>query len=139
MDWPPGAHASTFGGNPVSIAAALATIELLEAGLVNNAARVGAYILNRIAGWPEVYPQVGDTRGLGLMIGIELIEDRATRKPAAALRDHVVQQAFHKGLLLLGCGKSTLRLSPPLIITTEQADFAIDVVEECVRELAQRV
>ena len=136
MSWPPGSHASTFGGNPVSIAAALATIELLEGGLIANAARVGGGMIERLATWPGKYPQVGSVRGLGLMIGIELVNDPATnnpatKEPAAELRDCVVKRVFEKGVLILGCGESTVRLSPPLIITAEQAEFALDVIEEC--------
>ena len=134
MDWPPGAHGSTFGGNPVSIAAALATIELLEKGLIENAERVGGHILRRLAAWPAKYPCVGNVRGLGLMIGIEIVADQVSKEPAAALRDELVQKAFHRGLLLLGCGKSTVRLSPPLIITSEHADFALDTIERILRE-----
>lgn len=131
MDWPPGAHASTFGGNPVSVAAALATIEILESGLIENAATVGAHILQRLATWPAKYTRVGHVRGLGLMIGIEFIEDRATLAPDAAFRDRLVQAGFRKGLLVLGCGASSLRLSPPLIVTKEQADWALDTLEAC--------
>ncbi len=135
MSWPPGAHASTFGGNPVSIAAALATIELLEQGLIDNAAQVGAQLLARVKDWPRRYPQVGDVRGVGLLIGIELVKDVATKDPAPQWRDAVVQQSFHKGLLLLGCGKSTLRLAPPLVITRAQGDFALDRIEESLQAL----
>jgi 4-aminobutyrate aminotransferase len=123
MTWPPGAHASTFGGNPVSCAAALATIELLENGLVENAARMGAYLMDRMRDWPRRFPSVGEVRGLGLMIGVELVD--------GPLRDRVVGMAFERGLLVLGAGDSTLRLSPPLIITRDQCDFAVDTLEEC--------
>jgi 4-aminobutyrate aminotransferase len=129
MDWPPGAHGSTFGGNPVSIAAALETIALLEEELIANAERMGRHILARIENWPERYKPVGHVRGLGLMIGIELVLDQASKEPAPELRDRVVKQAFHHGLLVLGCGKSTIRISPPLMITEEQADFAVGVLE----------
>jgi len=134
MDWPPGAHASTFGGNPVSIAAALATIDLLESELLENARATGAHILERLRSWPERHPNVGDVRGMGLMIGIELIEPGPERKPASGLRDRIVQAAFRKGLLTLGCGESVLRLAPPLIITPQQADFALDTIEQCLEE-----
>lgn len=131
MQWPPGSHASTFGGNPVCVAAAMATIELLENGLMENAARVGAHILRRAGEWPKKYPRVGDVRGLGLMIGIELVADPVTKKPDAEFRDSLVQDAFRRGLLILGCGESTLRLSPPLIVTGQQADRALDILEQC--------
>jgi 4-aminobutyrate aminotransferase len=136
MEWPPGAHASTFGGNPVSVAAALATVELLESELVENAARVGARMMERLGEWPRRFPAVGDVRGLGLMIGIEFVRDRQTREPAPELRDRLVEMAFRRGLLLLGAGASVIRLSPPLVLTREQADFALDTLEDCLREAA---
>jgi len=136
MTWPPGAHGSTFGGNPVSIAAALATIELLQGGLIENAATVGRHMLERMQAWPGRYPAVGNVRGLGLMIGVEIVAGQAEKTPAPQLRDRIVEVCFRKGLLLLGCGESTLRFSPPLIVSREQADFALDVVEGVLRDLA---
>jgi 4-aminobutyrate aminotransferase len=133
MNWERGAHASTFGGNPVSVAAALATIELLEEGLVEQAARMGGYLMDRISGWPRRFACVGDVRGLGLMIGVEFVRDKATREKAPELRDQVVQMAFEQGLLVLGAGENTIRLSPPLTITRDQADFAMDTLENCIR------
>ncbi len=137
MRWPPGAHASTFGGNPVSVAAALATIELLEQGLIDNAARIGAHLMDRIRDWPHRIPIVGEVRGLGLMIGIELVRDQQTRQKAPELRDRVVRMAFERGLLVLGAGANVVRLSPPLVINRDQADFAIDVLEECLRRVVE--
>ncbi len=134
MTWPPGAHASTFGGNPVSCAAALVTIALLEEELVENAARMGAYLMNRLKRWPERFEAVGDVRGLGLMIGVELVRDRVTKEPATRLRDRVLDRAFTKGLLVLGAGDSTLRLCPPLTVTPDQCAFALETLEECLRE-----
>jgi 4-aminobutyrate aminotransferase len=131
MTWPPGAHASTFGGNPVACEAALVTIRLLEQGLVDNAARMGAYLRARMDTWPARFPTVGDVRGLGLMIGVELVRDRESREKAPGLRDRVVQLAFERGLLILGAGDNTLRLCPPLIITRDQCDFALDTLETC--------
>jgi 4-aminobutyrate aminotransferase len=133
MQWPPGSHGSTFGGNPVSVAAAMATIELLENGLIENAAQIGAHILKRIGEWPQKYRRVGDVRGLGLMIGIELVADPVTKKPDPEFRDSLVQEAFRRGLLTLGSGESTLRLSPPLIVTEQQADRALEILEQCLR------
>ncbi|MBI1792552.1 MAG: acetyl ornithine aminotransferase family protein [Acidobacteria bacterium] len=133
MRWPPGAHASTFGGNPVSVAAALATVELLEQELIDNAARMGGYMMARLREWPRRFPAVGDVRGLGLMIGIELVRDQATRERNPELRDRVVRQAFERGLLILGAGPNTLRLSPPLNITRDQADHALEVLEDCLK------
>jgi 4-aminobutyrate aminotransferase len=131
MTWPPGAHASTFGGNPVACAAALTTLELLEEGLLDNAARMGAYMMDRLRDWPCRFPAVGDVRGLGLMIGIELVKDQESREPFGALRDRITTMAFERGVLVLGAGDSTLRLSPPLTINRDQCDFALDILEEC--------
>jgi len=134
MDWKPGAHASTFGGNPVSIAAALATIEILERDAIANAARMGEFIFRQTAGWRERHKSVGDIRGKGLMIGIEFVRDRKTKEKAPELRDHVLQAAFHKGLLVLGAGENSLRLAPPLVIDEEQAEFALRTLDECISE-----
>jgi 4-aminobutyrate aminotransferase len=134
MTWPPGAHASTFGGNPVSCAAALATIALLEEELVNHAAQMGAYLMDRLREWPRRFPVVGDVRGLGLMIGIELVRDQGTREKAPELRDQVLRQAFERGLLVLGAGENTIRLSPPLVVSRDQCDFALETLEECIRQ-----
>jgi len=125
MTWPPGAHASTFGGNPVCCAAALATIALLEEGLVENAARMGAHLKDRMREWPARFPQVGDVRGLGLMIGVELA--------APEFRDRVLRQAFERGLLVLGAGESAIRLCPPLVVTRDQCDCAMETLEECLK------
>jgi 4-aminobutyrate aminotransferase len=136
MQWRPGAHASTFGGNPVCIAAALATIELLEQELIGNAARIGRHMMSRIGDWPKRFSIVGDVRGLGLMIGIEFVRDQVTKERAPELRDKLELMAFERGLLILGCGINSIRLCPPLVITKDQADFAIDTLEECLRTLA---
>ncbi len=134
MDWGPGAHASTFGGNPVSCAAALETIRLLETKYVANASRMGEYILGRLAGWKEKHPTVGDVRGKGLMIGIELVKSQKTREPNPEARNKVVKRAFEQGLLILGCGESTVRLMPPLIVERDHANFALDVLDRCISE-----
>jgi 4-aminobutyrate aminotransferase len=136
MSWPPGAHASTFGGNPVACAAALATIALLEEELVENAARMGAYLMDRIRDWPSRFACVGDVRGLGLMIGIEFIRDNGMQDPAPELRDAIEDMAFHRGLLILGAGDSTIRLCPPLVVNRDQCDFAVEVLEECIAKAA---
>jgi 4-aminobutyrate aminotransferase len=133
MTWPPGAHASTFGGNPVCCAAALATVALLQEGLVENAARMGAHIRSRIDTWPARFPTVGQVRGLGLMIGIEIVRDQRTREKAPQIRDRVVDLAFERGLLMLGAGENSLRLCPPLVVTRDQCDFAVDTLEECLK------
>jgi len=133
MNWKPGAHASTFGGNPVAVAASLATIELLEQELVDNVARMGARLMDKLRGLPQRFPIVGDVRGLGLMIGIELVRDQVTKERAGDLRDKLVQMCFERGLLVLGAGPNTVRLCPPLVINTDQADFAARTIEECLR------
>jgi len=130
MDWAPGSHASTFGGNPVSIAAALATIKILEREGFANAASVGEFMLERLRGWKKSHPLVGDVRGRGLMIGIEIVKDKATREPAVELRNRIETLAFERGLIILGCGETSLRLSPPLIVSKEQATVALDILEE---------
>jgi 4-aminobutyrate aminotransferase len=134
MDWVPGSHASTFGGNPVSIAAALATLDVIEReGLLQNSEEVGNYIRQRMADWPRMQALVGDVRGLGLMIGVELVSDKEKKTPAPAERDRVIELAFERGILLLGCGPNTIRIAPPLITTKEQAEIAMDVIEECLK------
>jgi 4-aminobutyrate aminotransferase len=133
MNWVPGSHASTFGGNPVACAAALVTLELLEKELLDNASRMGAYMMDRMRDWPRRFPAVGEVRGLGLMIGIELVRDQKTKEKAPELRDRILRQAFDRGLLILGAGDSVLRLSPPLVITRDQCDFALDTLEECLK------
>jgi 4-aminobutyrate aminotransferase len=134
MTWKPGAHASTFGGNPVAVAAALATMDLLEEGLMDNAARIGRHMIDCMREWPRRFPHVGEVRGLGLMIGIELVQDQVTRERTPDLRNRIVQLAFERGVLLLGAGPSALRLSPPLVLTQNQADFAIETLEACFRK-----
>ncbi|MBZ5546079.1 MAG: aminotransferase class III-fold pyridoxal phosphate-dependent enzyme, partial [Acidobacteriia bacterium] len=134
MNWGPGAHASTFGGNPVACAAAMETIRLLELKYIANAARVGEYILERVAPWREKHPIVGDVRGLGLMIGIELVKNQETREPNPEARKKIIHRAFEKGVLVLGCGENTLRFMPPLVVERDQADFALDVLERCIAE-----
>jgi 4-aminobutyrate aminotransferase len=135
MSWPPGAHASTFGGNPVSCAAAIATIGLLKRELMRNAADVGAHLLAGARALMDKHPLIGDVRGKGLMIGIECVRDRATKERAVEERDAVVEAAFYKGLLVLGAGKNTVRLSPPLVLTRAQADTALGILDEAFGEV----
>jgi 4-aminobutyrate aminotransferase len=134
MDWAPGSHASTFGGNPVSIAAALKTMEILEREAIGNAARVGEFVMEQVRGWKQSHASVGDVRGRGLMIGIELVKDKATREPAVELRNRVETLAFERGLMVLGCGESSLRLSPALIVSKEEATVALDILEEALAQ-----
>src|SRR5271168_736640 len=135
MDWGPGAHASTFGGNPVCIAASLATIGLLERNYIANAAQMGEFIRGLTADWTTRHKIVGEVRGKGLMIGIEIVRDRKTKERAPDLRNRLVQMAFHKGLLILGSGDTTLRFCPPLLIEEEQAEFAVRTVDACITEI----
>jgi 4-aminobutyrate aminotransferase len=135
MNWTPGAHASTFGGNPVCIAASLATIGLLERSYIANAARVGEFIMRQTADWTERHKIVGEVRGKGLMIGIELVRDQKTKERAGDLRNRIVQMAFHKGLLVLGSGDTTLRLCPPLLVDEEQASFALRTLDGIISEV----
>jgi 4-aminobutyrate aminotransferase len=136
MDWVPGSHASTFGGNPVCIAAALATLDVLEREGVANAERVGRYIMQRISTWPQKLPLVGDVRGRGLMIGVEIVTDKNTRTPGGPERDRIVELAFEHGILFLGAGPNTLRICPPLVVSEEQAEIALNVLEECIVAVA---
>jgi len=132
MDWKPGSHASTFGGNPVAIAAALATMDVLEQEAISNAATVGAAMKARAETWLSKYGIVGDVRGRGLMIGIEIVKDQQSRQPIGAVRDRIIDMAFERGVLFLGCGETSVRLSPPLTISQEEATIAMDILEECI-------
>jgi len=134
MDWPPGAHGNTYGGNPLSCAAALETIRLLEGGLIDNAAQVGQYTLDALEEIAVRHPSIGQTRGKGLMIGVEFVKDRATKERAPDIRNHMVHGAFERGLLLLGCGRNTVRIIPPLTITTGEIDEGLEIFEDALTE-----
>lgn len=131
MAWTPGAHASTFGGNPVAIASSLATIELLERELLENATSVGNYMLGRMGGWSRRFRHVGRVQGLGLMLGFELVRDQQSKERFPELRDRLELMAFERGILILGCGPNSIRLCPPLIFTRDQAEFCLDTLESC--------
>ncbi len=135
MAWPPGAHASTFGGNPVSCAAAIATIKLLRETLVANAADVGAHLMGALRALMDKHPLIGDVRGRGLMVGVELVRDRKTKERASEERDEVVNAAFGRGLLILGAGKNAIRFSPPLVLTRGEADTAVRIFDEALTEV----
>jgi 4-aminobutyrate aminotransferase len=135
MNWVPGSHASTFGGNPVAIAAALATMDVLEREGIDNAARMGEMFFSRLRDWPAKHPIVGDVRGRGLMIGVEIVKSQETRESAPALRDRIVSLAFEQGLLLLGCGETTIRLAPPLIVNQHEARIGLDIFEQCLTQV----
>ena len=132
MDWKPGSHASTFGGNPVAIAAAHATLDIIEREAMANAAKIGGLMLDRLRTWPAKHRIVGDVRGRGLMTGIEIVKDQQSREAAGAWRDRIVELAFERGLLILGCGETSIRLAPPLIVNEHEAAIALDIFEECV-------
>ncbi len=132
MDWHKGAHASTFGGNPVCIASALKTIELLENGLTENARVVGEYLQNGLRDLMNKYDCIGDVRGLGLMVGVEFVESKATMTAAPDLRDKIEMECFNRGLIILGCGTSTIRWSPPLILTKENVDVALEIFDAAI-------
>jgi len=132
MDWKPGAHASTFGGNPVAIAAALKTIELLERELVANAADVGAYLKRGLQKLMSKHECIGDVRGMGFMLGVEFVKDRTSRRPDIELRDRVEVASFERGLILLGAGTNTIRWSPPLILTRENVDVALEIFDDAI-------
>src|SRR3989338_1260851 len=131
MDWTPGSHASTFGGNPVSCEAALATINLLTEGLMQKAAKIGEYMITELIKMKNDHEIIGDIRGLGLMLGVELVKNRTTKERASEERNKIVQKCFEKGLLILGCGANSIRFCPPLTITKEEADKALEIFEGC--------
>ncbi len=135
MDWVPGSHASTFGGNPVACAAALATLDLVEKELMANARLIGDYIILELKKMQKRYEIIGDVRGKGLMIGIELVKDREKKTMAIRERDILINKAFERGLLLLGCGSNSIRLAPPLIITKSDAGRALAIIEEVLEEI----
>lgn len=133
MRWTPGAHASTFGGNPIAIASSLATIGLLEAELMRNAEKVGGYMMARMCDWPQRFRHVGRVQGLGLMIGFELVRDQKSRERYPELRDQLELMAFERGILILGCGPNSIRLCPPLVFSMDQAEFCLDTLESCLQ------
>ena len=130
MSWHKGAHASTFGGNPVCIASALKTIELLQNGLVDNARDVGKYLEIGLEKLKDKYKQIGDVRGLGMMLGVEFVKENG--EPDAELRDKIEMACFNRGLIILGCGTSTIRWSPPLILTRENVDVALEIFDAAI-------
>ena len=136
MDWEAGSHASTFGGNPVSCRAALATIDLIENGLMENAARQGAYLLDGLRNLQKSYECMGDVRGKGLMVGVELVKDRHTKARASRWRNHIIEKAFTRGLLLLPCGENTIRFCPALTVSAGEVDECLTLFEAAVREVA---
>jgi len=135
MDWPAGAHSNTFGGNPVACAAALATLKLIRGGLMANAADVGSFLLKQLKGLASRHEIIGDVRGRGLMIGLELVRDQQTKERAIEERDALIMAAFRRGLLVLAAGQNSIRLSPPLLLTREQAETAVQLLDESLTEI----
>ncbi len=131
MDWEPGAHANTFGGNPLACEAAYETIKLLETKLLKNTTDVGNYLKGCLEELSRQFPLIGDVRGLGLMIGVELVKDRELKTPAPKERDKIIELAFQKGLLLLGCGESGIRFCPPLVVSKREVDIAVKILKDC--------
>ncbi len=132
MDWEKGSHGNTFGGNPLSCAASLATIDLIEHEYMQNAAEVGEYTLDCLAEIQGRHPSIGDVRGIGLMIGVEFVKDRSSKEPASELTERVVNLAFERGLLMLSCGQSVIRIAPPLSISRGEVDEGLAIFEEAV-------
>jgi 4-aminobutyrate aminotransferase len=137
VTWPYGSHGNTYGGNPVACAAGLATIDLIESEYMANAADVGEYALDALEELQARHPSIGDVRGIGLMIGVEFVKDRETKEAAHNLRDRVVQLAFERGLLTLGCGRSTVRIAPPLSISRSEMDDGLKLLDQAIM-LAER-
>jgi 4-aminobutyrate aminotransferase len=133
MDWHKGAHASTFGGNPVALTAAMKTIELLQGGLVQNSHDVGAYLKTGLDTLKDKYDCIGDVRGFGMMLGVEFVTDKTGLKPAPELRDAIEMECYKRGLIILGCGPNSIRWSPPLILAKEHVDVALEIFEEAIK------
>ena len=134
MDWPSGAHGNTYGGNPVACAAALATLELIENGFMQNAAELGEYTLDALSEIQVRHPSIGDVRGKGLMVGIDFVKDKDTKEYAKKLRDRVVWNAFERGIVSFGCGESTLRISPALNISRDLLDESLTILEAAISD-----
>ncbi len=137
MTWPTGAHGNTYGGNPISCQAGIVTLNLVENGLMENAAELGDYILDALSELQSRHESIGDVRGKGLMIGTEFVQDQGTHKPAADLRDRVVDEAFRRGLITLGSGKSSIRFAPPLNIDKKLADEALKIFDAAITAATQ--
>src|SRR4029079_15833471 len=130
--WVSGAHGNTYGGNPLACQAALITLDLVENGMMDNAVEMGEFIMDALAEMQVRHPSIGDVRGKGLMIGVEFVQDKTTKQPAHQLREDIVHHAFQTGLLLLGCGRSTIRIAPPLMIQKPLVEEALELFENAV-------
>jgi 4-aminobutyrate aminotransferase len=139
MDWPPGAHSTTFGGNPIGCAAALATLDVLQDGLIANAEKQGTFLLGQLKKLQKRHPSMGDVRGLGLMIGVEFVRDKKTKKPAPKVAKEVMMAAFEKGLMLLTCGPNGIRLIPPLVVSRKQCQIALEILDEVIGKVERKL
>jgi 4-aminobutyrate aminotransferase len=133
MSWPRGSHGNTYGGNPIACAASLATIDQIEKGYLENTRVTGAYAKEGLLNLQKKHKSIGDVRGFGFMLGIEFVKDRKSKIPAIELRDDVVHFGFERGLLLLGCGKSVIRITPPLSTSKQEVDEALAILDESIR------
>jgi 4-aminobutyrate aminotransferase len=138
MSWPPGSHGSTFGGNPVCSAAALATLDVVASGAMKNAERQGVVMLEGLKELEARHNKIGWVQGKGLMIGAEIVKDKESRLPDPAFRDALVQRCFEKGLLILGAGRTALRFAPPLIITRAEAETALSILDDALTSLTRK-
>jgi 4-aminobutyrate aminotransferase len=139
MDWAAGTHGNTYGGNPISCAASLATIDLIEKEYLKNAAEVGAFAMDALEEIKARHPSIGDVRGKGLMIGVEFVKDRETKEPAGELTEQVVTKGFERGLLMLSCGKSVIRVAPPLSMSKNEMDEGLMIFEEALTAAEKEV
>jgi len=139
MDWAPGTHGNTYGGNPISCAASLATIDLIEKEYLKNAVEVGAYAIEALEEIKSRHPSIGDVRGKGLMIGVEFVKNRETKEPAGELTERVVKNGFEHGLLMLSCGRSVIRVAPPLCISKSEMDEGLKIFEDALTEAEKEV
>jgi 4-aminobutyrate aminotransferase len=138
MDWEGGSHANTFGGNPLACSAAKAVIDVIEKErLMENATRQGAHMMTRLKEMQEKYPIIGDVRGKGLMIGVEIVKDKKTKAPGNDEASEIMQKSWRRGVAVITCGPSTIRIAPPLTITRELVDSALDVIEGVVKEVSR--
>lgn len=138
MTWKSGTHGSTFGGNPIACEAALATLDLIEEELMANALKMGARLINKLKNLKKENSLIGDVRGLGLMVGVELVKDQRTKEPASREVNEIANQAFRKGLLLLPCGENVIRFSPPLVISSEEVDIAVEIFREVISQYEKK-
>jgi 4-aminobutyrate aminotransferase len=138
MTWEPGSHSTTFGGNIIACVASLATIDLLENGLVENAAKMGDYIMKHLKRMMGQHETIGDVRGKGLMIGIEFVKDRKTKERAPEISHEVAEECFRNGLMILTCGKNAVRFIPPLVIEKDTVDQALEIFDKAVEKVQSK-